>query len=139
MLSLKNFRADTNSIRARNLTVRTSPVLRNSQSYSRCQHNFNDVRQAYEEDNDLLLLMDHLVNSTRKYLKDLPSFYRSSLDPYTTRNGLVYYTVVAGDTPRVIVPTHNSLRLRIMYECHNIPTCGYGGKEKTYRTVSRDF
>ena len=59
--------------------------------------------------------MDHLVTPSRKSLKDLPAFYRSSADRYITRNGLLYYTAVAGDTPRVVVPTHNDLRLRIMY------------------------
>ena len=42
-------------------------------------------------------------------------------------------------TPRVVVLTHNDLRLRIMYECHDAPTSGHRGREKTYLTVSRDF
>ena len=83
--------------------------------------------------------MDHLVTPSRKSLKDLPAFYRSSADRYITRNGLLYYTAVAGDTPRVVVPTHNDLRLRILYECHDAPPGGYRGREKTYLTVSRDF
>ena len=83
--------------------------------------------------------MDHLVTPSRKYLKDLPALYRSSSDRYTTRNGLMYYTAVAGDTPRVVVPTHNDLRLRILYECHDAPSSGHCGREKTYLTVSRDF
>ena len=33
----------------------------------------DDVRKAYEEDNDLLRLMDHLVNLTHKSFKDLPA------------------------------------------------------------------
>ena len=99
----------------------------------------DDIRKAYAEDKDLLRLMDHLVSPSRKSLKDLPALYRSSSDRYTTRNGLLYYTAVAGDTPRVVVPTHNDLRLRIMYECHDAPPSGHRGREKTYLTVSRDF
>ena len=38
----------------------------------------DDVRKAYAEDKDLLRLMDHLVNPTRKSLKDLSALYRSS-------------------------------------------------------------
>ena len=83
--------------------------------------------------------MDHLVTPSRKSLKDLPALYQSSADRYTTRNGLLYYAAVTGDTPRVIVPTHNDLLLRIMYECHDAPTSGHRGFEKTYLTVSRDF
>ena len=83
--------------------------------------------------------MDHLVTPFRKYLKDLPALYQSSVDRYTTRNGLLYYTAVAGDTPRVVVPTHNDLHLRILYECHDAPPSGHRGREKTYLTVSRDF
>ena len=69
----------------------------------------------------------------------LPALYRSSADRYTTRNGLLYCTAVTGDTPRVVVPTHNDLRLRILYECHDATPSGHRGREKTYLTVSRDF
>ena len=83
--------------------------------------------------------MDHLVTQSRKSLKDLPVLYRFSADRYTTRNGFLYYTAAVGDTPRVVVPTHNDLLLRIMYECHDAPHSEHRGREKTYLTVSRDF
>ena len=82
--------------------------------------------------------MDHLVTPSLKSLNDLPALYRSSADRYSTRNGLLYYTAVTGDTPRVVVPTHNDLLLRIMYECHDAPTSG-NRIEKAYLMVSRDF
>ena len=84
-------------------------------------------------------MIDHLVNPTRKSLKDLSALYRSSSDQYKLRNGLLYYIAVAGDTPRVVVRIHNHLRLSIMYECHVAPTSGHRGRKKTYLTVSRDF
>ena len=83
--------------------------------------------------------MDHLVAPSRKSLEDLLTLYRSSADRYTTSNGLLYYTAVTGDTPRVVVTTHYYLLLRIMYECHDAPTSGHRGREKTYLTLSRDF
>ena len=89
----------------------------------------DDVRKTYAEDKDLLRLMDHLVNPSRKSLNDLSALYRSSSDRYTTRNGLLYYTAVAGDTHRVVVPAHNNLRLRILYECHDAPIGGHRGRE----------
>ena len=73
--------------------------------------------------------MDHLMNRTRQSLKDLPALYRSSSDRYTTCNRLMYDTAVAGDTPRVVVPAHNDLRLRTMYECHDATTGGHRGTE----------
>uniref|UniRef100_A0AAV1UYY0 Integrase zinc-binding domain-containing protein n=1 Tax=Peronospora matthiolae TaxID=2874970 RepID=A0AAV1UYY0_9STRA len=60
-------------------------------------------------------------------------------DRYTTRNGLLYYTAVSGDTPRVVIPDDTDLRLRIMIEYHDAPIGGHRGREKTYLTVSRDF
>ena len=52
---------------------------------------------------------------------DLSNLYRFSLDRYTTRSYLVYYTDVVDDTPRVVVLDHNALRLRIMYAYHDVP------------------
>ena len=49
------------------------------------------------------------------------------------------HTATAGDTQHVVIPTHNNLRLRIMYECHDAPTSGHRGREKSYPAVSRDF
>ena len=61
------------------------------------------------------------------------------MDRYTVLNGLLQYSAVAGDTTRVVVPDHDDLRLRIMYEYHEAPVGGHSGREKTYLTVSRDF
>ena len=78
-------------------------------------------KKSYVEDEALLRLMDQLVPPSRISPKDLPALYRSPTDRYTKRNGLLYYTAVAGDTPRVVVPIIMILRLRILYECHDAP------------------
>ena len=83
--------------------------------------------------------MSHLANPSRKSLSELPALYRYSLDRYTTLNGLLSYTAVADNTPRVVVPDHDYLRLRIMFECHDAPSGGHRGRENTYLTVSRTF
>ncbi|CAI5709835.1 unnamed protein product [Peronospora effusa] len=83
--------------------------------------------------------MEYLKDPSTQAKKRLPSMYRSSLDRYTQRNGLLYYTAVNNDTPRVVVPPQHDLRLRIMFECHDAPISGHRGREKTYLTVSRDF
>ena len=72
-----------------------------------------------------------------KNLKQLSLVYRSSTDGCTVRNGQLQCSAVTGDTPRVVVPDHGDLRLRIMY--HDAPVGGHRGREKTYLTVSRDF
>ena len=128
-----DFEPTSHSNSASNYTVATLTISVPSSTL------FDDIKKAYAEDKDLLRLMDHVTDPSRKSLKDLPPLYRSSVDRYTTRNGLLYYTVVAGDTPRVVVPTHNDLRLRIMYACHDALTGRHRGREKTYLAVSRDF
>ena len=98
-----------------------------------------DIKKAYVEDKALLRLINHLVNLSHKFLKDLLALYRSSADRYPIRNGLLYYTAVAGETPRFVFPIHNDMQLRILYECHDAPTGGHSSRGKTNLTVSRDF
>uniref|UniRef100_A0AAV1T3U5 Integrase catalytic domain-containing protein n=1 Tax=Peronospora matthiolae TaxID=2874970 RepID=A0AAV1T3U5_9STRA len=97
------------------------------------------VRRAYAQDGEIVELLTHLSQPSRESLKRLSSAYRSASDRYTTRNDLMYYTAVTGDTPRVVIPDDNDLLLRIMFEYHDAPTGGHRGREKTYLTVSRDF
>ena len=59
----------------------------------------DDMRKAYAGDTNLLRLMGHPANTSRKSLSDLAALYRSSSNGYATRNGLLYYTVIASDTP----------------------------------------
>ena len=95
--------------------------------------------KAYAGDNDLLRLMNELENPFRKPLADLPALYRSSLNWYTTINGLKYDTEVSGDTAHVVVPNYDESRLSIMLKCINAPIGGHSGRKKTYLTVSRNF
>ena len=79
-----DFESDTQINSGNNPTISTLTVSVQSSSL------LDDVRNAYAEDDDLLRLMDHLVNSSRKSLKDLSALSQSSSDRYTTRNGLLY-------------------------------------------------
>ena len=98
----------------------------------------DDVKKAYAHDARIVRLMDHLKNPSRQTLTSLPAPYRSSIDRYQVRDGLVYYLAITNDTARVVVSSHD-LQLRIMFEYHDASTVGHRGREKTYRTVSRDF
>ena len=139
MSSLMHFRADPISSRARNPTIEEKPTVAILTVSVPSSTLLDDVRKAYAEDKDILNLMDHLENPTRKSFKDLPASYLSSADRYTIRNGLLYYTAVTGDKPRVVVPTYSDLRLLILYKRHDAPPSGHCGREKTYITVSHDF
>ena len=83
--------------------------------------------------------MNCLKNPSEHFSKELSKQYRSSADRYSTRNGLLNYTAIADDTPRIVILTHKDLRLRIMFECHDAPISGHRGREKAYLTISRDF
>jgi hypothetical protein len=84
-------------------------------------------------------LMGYLSEPSPQALKSLPATYRSSAHRYTQRNGLLFYSAVDDDAPRVVVPLDHDLRLRIMYEYRDAPVSGHRGREKTYLTLSRDF
>ena len=92
MSSLTRFRGDPISSRASNSEENpTVAILTVSVPSSTL---LDDVRKAYAGDKDLLRLMDHLVNPTRKLLKDLSAFYRSSSDRsvHNTQRVAVLYT-----------------------------------------------
>lgn len=51
------------------------------------------------------------------------------------RGGLVY----VGPSDRLYVPADAALRTRILHECHDAPTAGHLGKDKTLEQVRRRF
>ena len=58
------------------------------------------------------------------------------LDPrLLVRRGLVYL----GESDRLYVPADSALRTRLLHECHDAPTAGHFGKDKTIEQVKRRF
>ena len=55
-------------------------------------------------------------------------------DDLHVKGGLVYYK-----TTRLYLPDDLSLRTRILQECHDVPTSGHLGKDKTIDQVKRRF
>lgn len=51
------------------------------------------------------------------------------------RRGLVYL----GESDRLYVPADSALRTRLLHECHDVPTAGHLGKDKTLEQVKRRF
>ena len=60
---------------------------------------------------------------------------RTRSDPFKERGGLLYY----GDDGRLVIPNQSALRTRLMQECHDAPTAGHLGKDKTIELVKRRF
>lgn len=51
------------------------------------------------------------------------------------RQGLVYLA----DSDRLYIPADGALKTRILHECHDVPTAGHLGKDKTLEQVKRRF
>ena len=92
----------------------------------------DDALKAYAQVTKVLRLMCQLVNLFQKNLKGLPEMYRFSADRYTTLHGLLYYTAITGDTPLIVVPVQNDMRMRTMQRCRGSPICGHRGRDRIF-------
>ena len=66
------------------------------------------------------------------------------IDDLASRKGQVYarYTIEDGMLKRngkVVVPSQNNLRQRVIRECHDSPCAEHLEAKKTYELVKRDF
>ena len=64
-----------------------------------------------------------------------PQGAKASASPLLVRRGLVYL----GESDRLYIPANASLRTRLLHECHDVPTAGHLGKDKTLEQVKRRF
>jgi hypothetical protein len=89
----------------------------------------------------------HRINAVTALLADIHQSYladpdyrselrkrRTRSDPLQIRGGFLYYN---GD--RLYLPNDLELRTRILQECHDAPTGGHFGKDKTIEQVKRRF
>ena len=89
----------------------------------------------------------HRISAVTTLLADIHQAYRADLaylaelrkrrkrdDPLQIRGGYLYYK---GD--RLYLPNDLELRTRILQECHDAPTGGHFGKDKTIEQVKRRF
>ena len=60
---------------------------------------------------------------------------RTRSDSFTERGGLLYYD----NGSRLVIPNQPALRTRLMQECHDTPTAGHLGKDKTIELMKRRF
>ena len=64
-----------------------------------------------------------------------PQGAKASVSPLRVRRGLVY----VGESDRLYIPADALLRTRLLHECHDVPTAGHLGKDKTLEQVKRRF
>jgi hypothetical protein len=96
----------------------------------------DEIRAAYANDEVCKALIEYFEV---KNVNALSSRLRSRLHRYKYADGLLWYQTNSMESPRIVIPNDQSLRLKILYEYHNTPFSGHSGREKTYNGVSRDF
>ena len=96
------------------------------------------IIKGYDNDAVCQDLIEYFKNPSDKALQQLPARTRARVHRYQLRNGLLYYSVQDGES-RVVVPTDEDLRHRLLYEFHDSPSGGHLGREKTYLSLSRDY
>ncbi|KAG3048563.1 hypothetical protein PC122_g23797 [Phytophthora cactorum] len=79
----------------------------------------DDVKAAYASDADAKQLLSYTSSPSDEARRKL--------------------NAVDDDVIRIVVPNDYDLRMRIMYEYHDVPTTGHPGREKTYVLLTRDF
>ncbi|KAG2870426.1 hypothetical protein PC119_g27198 [Phytophthora cactorum] len=87
----------------------------------------DDVKAAYASDADAKQLLSYASAPSDEARR------------HRVHEGLLLYSAVDDDVIRIVVPNDYDLRMRIMYEYHDVPTTGHPGREKTYLLLTRDF
>ncbi|KAG4037319.1 hypothetical protein PC123_g27115 [Phytophthora cactorum] len=106
--------ADANSIGVESVSAPSSSLI-------------DDVKAAYASDADAKQLLSYASAPSDEARR------------YRVHEGLLLYSAVDDDVIRIVVPNDYDLRMRIMYEYHDVPTAGHPDREKTYVLLTRDF
>ena len=95
----------------------------------------SDIKECYSQDEHCRLLLDHFGG--RKVT--LPSHLKAKLNSFTYSDGLLWNQLSPCDPSRIYVPHHTDLKLMILHECHDAPSSGHLGRDKTFLRVSEEF
>ncbi|GMF34521.1 unnamed protein product [Phytophthora fragariaefolia] len=98
-----------------------------------------EVRSAYANDVDSKQLLNYFAAPFDNSRQKLAKYLRARVHRYRVHIGILHYSAVDENADRVVVPDDPELKLRIAYECHDAPTSGHPGREKTYLLLTRDF
>ncbi|KAG2913750.1 hypothetical protein PC115_g11903 [Phytophthora cactorum] len=99
----------------------------------------DDVTAAYASEADAKKLLSYASAPSDEAHRKLAPHLRARAHRYRVHEGLLQYSAVDDDVIRIVVPNDYDLRMRIMYEYHDVPTTGHPGREKTYLLLTRDF
>ncbi|KAG3011197.1 hypothetical protein PC119_g13289 [Phytophthora cactorum] len=88
----------------------------------------DDVKAAYASDADAKQLLSYASAPPDEARWKLAPHLRARAHRYRVHEGLLLYSAV----------DDYDLRMRIMYECHDAPTAGHPGREKTYLLLTRE-
>ena len=99
----------------------------------------DDIIASYENDAFCAPILHYLQDPSESALRKLPNGIRARIPRYSLADGLLYYSVDVHDPPRVVVPTDDDIRSRLMHEYHDSPMGGHLGREKTFLALSRDY
>ena len=97
------------------------------------------IKAAYATDPECSTLLKYFEKPLASSLAKLSPHLRAQIKRFSCVDGLLYYTIDAGETPRIVVPLDDSLRTQILFEYHDSPLSGHLGREKTFLSLSRDF
>ncbi|KAG2763119.1 hypothetical protein Pcac1_g25160 [Phytophthora cactorum] len=99
----------------------------------------DDVKAAYASDADAKQLLSYASAPSDEARRKLAPHLRARAHRYRVHEGLLLNSAVGDDVIRIVVPNDYDVRMRIMHECHDAPTAGHPGREKTYVLLTRDF
>ncbi|KAG3004503.1 hypothetical protein PC120_g18509 [Phytophthora cactorum] len=98
----------------------------------------DNVKAAYASNADAKPLLSYASAPSDEARRKLTPHLRARTHCYRVHEGLLLYSAVDDDVNRIVVPNDYNLRMRIMYEYHDVPTAGHPGREKTYVLLTRD-
>jgi len=98
----------------------------------------DEIRQAYADDPKCRQIMQAL-NAKQTDRVKVDRSVKASLHRYTMTDGLLYYQLTPGDSPRVVIPASEDLKHKILYEYHDSHVAGHPGRDKTLVAVSAHF
>ncbi|POM76446.1 Pol protein [Phytophthora palmivora] len=100
---------------------------------------YDRIHLAYQGDENYTPLVQFLSDGKDAKVDRLSLRQRAQLHRYELVEGLFYYRVDSGNTPRVVVPNDEDRKCDVLLKVHGVPMSGHLGREKTYHTVSQTF
>ncbi|GMF45109.1 unnamed protein product [Phytophthora fragariaefolia] len=96
------------------------------------------IADAYDDDAFYAGIIRYLRNPAADALAKLTRPTRDTITRYALGGDLVTYAIDTFDTPRVVIPADDDLRVRLVHEYHDAPAGGQLGREMTFASIFRD-